>query len=412
MRILYNIGIAFYGLGVRIAALFGGKARLMVEGWRDSYSIAAEKRATAWFHVSSLGEFEQARPVMEKFRVQHPDWRIVLTFFSPSGYEVRKNYPGADVIKYLPLDTPHNALRMVEAINPNVAFFVKYDFWFNCLNVLRKRGIPTYIFSAIFRPQQYFFSWYGGWFLKQLKVCFKHIFVQDEASLNLLKSHGLSNISRAGDTRFDRVADIAAQAAEFPLVEGFASGLGRVLVAGSSWEPDEEYIARYVESNQGSMGIILAPHVISDKHLKFIEELFGPSNCIRYSELEKNVSCNGRKVLVIDNYGMLSSLYRYAQVAYIGGGWGRGIHNLLEAVTWGKPVVFGPNYRKFKEAHDLIARKGGFTYSTFEELDSHLSRLLDDDKSYAEASGNCCAYISENTGVTDIVLNHIKEDLL
>ncbi|MBR1850362.1 MAG: 3-deoxy-D-manno-octulosonic acid transferase [Bacteroidales bacterium] len=410
MRIIYTIGIFFYGLGIRLAALFGGKARLMVEGWRSSTQIPHSDSPTVWFHASSLGEFEQARPVIELFRQRNPNWRVVLTFFSPSGYEIRKNYSMADVVRYLPLDTPTNAAKMVEAINPSVAFFVKYDFWYNHLGQLRKRGVRTCLFSAIFRPSQYFFKPYGGWFCKQLKTCFTNIFVQDEASLNLLKKRGVSAVSVAGDTRFDRVADIVANAKDDEIVANFASRFVKVLLAGSSWQQDEAYIKRFVDAYHSELGLVLAPHQIEESHLAAIEQLFGNEKCIRYSRVAQYGCPDTKTVMIIDNIGKLSSLYRYTTVAYIGGGWGKGIHNLLEAVTWGKPVVFGPNYHKFREAHDLIACGGGFSYSDFSGLEKALSSLLNDSERYRHASQQCELYVKQNIGSSLEILNKFQED--
>lgn len=413
MKILYTIGILFYGLGVRVASLFNIKARQMCRGWKGQFKRIPETLRggkVAWFHASSLGEFEQARPVLETFRGQHPEYKVVLTFFSPSGYEIRKNYNQADYVCYLPLDTPCNARRFVEAINPKVAYFVKYDFWFNYLIALRKKGVPCFIFSAIFRPTQYFFKWYGGWFRRRLGDCYTHLFVQNEASEQLLKQHGIANCSVAGDTRFDRVHAIAEQAKRFDAVERFVAPEGQarpVLMAGSSWEPDEEQLARYLRQAPGDLRYVLAPHVLEEKHLQFIETLFGTDNCCRYSWLvahpEAPVSA---RVLIIDNMGMLSALYRYATVAYIGGGWGHGIHNTLEAVTFGKPVVFGPRYQKFQEAHDLLRCGGGFTYDKYETLEQTLNRLFSKEEDYRKSSEACLAYLQSNLGSTRTILDY------
>lgn len=425
MRILYTIGIYGYTLGVRIASPFNQKARQMVRGWKESFAklpqAPADGEKRAWFHASSLGEFEQARPVLEKFRREHPEYKICVTFFSPSGYEVRKNYPEADFICYLPMDTPSNARRFVEQLRPSVAFFVKYDFWFNYLNQLALRNVPTFIFSAIFRPNQYFFKGYGKWFRRQLGRCFTHLFVQNEESLELLRSHGITQVSIAGDTRFDRVHAIAQDARRFEEVEQFLSQHpdNKVLLAGSSWEPDEALIKQYLDHKGEKLTLILAPHVISESHIATIISLFGKEDCTRYSQIGKG--CHGNtpqfptsnsqssKVLIIDNIGMLSSLYRYADVAYIGGGFGRGIHNTLEAITFGKPVVFGPNYRKFKEACDIIALKGGFAHCNYSELAKHLDSLLDNPETYREASETCTQYLNDNLGSSDLILSVVNK---
>lgn len=419
MRTIYSIGITFYGLGVRSASLFNLKARQMVKGWREAKRIIQQssKRTSetplAWFHASSLGEFEQARPVLEQFKSEHPEHKILVTFFSPSGYEVRKNYPQADTIIYLPLDTRRNARKLIKGMKPSVAFFVKYDFWFNYLRELRRHQIPTYIFSAIFRPSQYFFKPYGRWFLKQLNG-YNHLFVQNKTSLELLKSHGINHCTVAGDTRFDRVDAIAKQAARNEVVERFIGpdNTTQILMAGSSWEPDEAHLKRYLQQTQNSkLKTILAPHVISESHLSAIEQLFGKDSTVRYSVLAQSNDevSNNRKILIIDNIGMLASLYRYATVAYIGGGWGDGIHNTLEAITFGKPVVFGPRYGKFQEAHDIIERKGGWSYDKYETLESVLDSLFKDPDHYHNAVDVCKQYVAENIGSTNIILNHCKQ---
>ena len=407
MKIFYTLGIYLYTFGVRIASLFNLKARQMVKGWKALKAIPFDNsRPTAWFHAASLGEFEQARPVLEQFKQQHPNYRIWVTFFSPSGYEIRKNYAQADIVTYLPMDTPCNARKMVRLINPSIVFFVKYEFWFNYLTTLRDRNIPTYIFSAIFRPTQYFFKGYGKWFLKQLKTCFKHLFVQNEESLQLLNSHGITNCTIAGDTRFDRVHDIAQQVKSFPEIEQFLNNnQSKVLIAGSSWEPDEEYLKEYLQHRGNDFKLILAPHVISESHIKWIENLFGSSNCIRYSALS-NLKENAQ-ILIIDNIGMLSSLYQYGDVAYIGGGWGRGIHNILEAITFGKPVVFGPNHKKFQEACDMIANEGGFTYTRYIELEKVLDQLFDNTEQYEKSVQRCNTYMQQNLGSTGIILREL-----
>ncbi|MBR3725619.1 MAG: 3-deoxy-D-manno-octulosonic acid transferase [Bacteroidales bacterium] len=415
MRGLYTLGIWIYYLGVRVAALWGGKARQMVEGWRQTFGRLAMapvgKEKTAWFHSSSLGEFEQARPVLESFRRQHPDFKICVTFFSPSGYEVRKNYPEADFVCYLPMDTPSNASQFVNLLRPTVAFFVKYDYWFNYLEQLRRRDIPTYLFSAIFRPDHYFFKWYGGWFLGHLQHCFTHLFVQNEESVKLLQSHGVPHCSLAGDTRFDRVHAIAQTATSNSEIEKFLAMNtgGKVLLAGSSWEPDEAHIKHYLDHAGEGIVLIIAPHVISESHINYIEELFGRQQCVRYSHLQD--AQGSHRVLIIDNIGMLSSLYRYSHVAYIGGGFGRGIHNILEAVTFGKPVVFGPNYHKFKEACDMIDRGGGFSYNSYPQLQECLDTLFNNEEKYNASVSVCKQYMEENLGSTEQIMDKVNKDI-
>ena len=419
MRLLYTFGIWFYTLGIRIAALFGhDKARLMVAGWRqwpEQLKRLDPRRPKVWFHSASLGEFEQARPVLEAYRIGHPDCQIVVSFFSPSGYEIRKNYSQADSVCYLPMDTPRNAKRFVSAINPHKVFFVKYEFWFNYLNTLRRRGTKTYLFSSIFRPSQYFFQWYGSWFLAQLSTGFTHLFVQNNESLRLLRSHGIEHCSLAGDTRFDRVHQIAQNAESNPVAERFlAHHVGSVLVAGSTWLPDEQLLAQARNKGTGwfPKRIILAPHVISEEHLKQIENLFPDS--IRYSQMDqdafRNDSANGPQILIVDNIGLLSKLYRYATIAYIGGGFGVGIHNILEAVTFGKPVFFGPNYKKFKEAVDIVACGGGWSIASPADLtNGTFHNLLSQPDLLAKASKACTDYMQSNLGSTNIILHTIEE---
>jgi len=416
MRLLYTIGISLYTFGIRVAALFGHRnARLMVKGWRKWRQETAKlgNKPMAWFHASSLGEFEQARPVLERYRELNPEHQVLLTFFSPSGYEVRKKYASAEAVCYLPPDLPGNAKKLIGQLDLRAAFFVKYDFWFNYLITLRNAKVPTYIFSAIFRPGQYFFKPWGRWFLNRLRDCYTHIFVQNDETLNLLREHGVEHCSLAGDTRFDRVHQIAEAAERDEVVEAWLNAgndealphPAKVLVCGSTWPPDEELIAQLdVEK------IILAPHVIGEDHLSQIERLFTDS--IRYSAVKAAKGTKAiapAKVLIIDNIGLLSKLYRYAHVAYIGGGFGSGIHNILEAVTFGKPVLFGPNYRKFKEAHDILAKGGGFTHADSATLQRNLAPLMEDDKEYGNASQACTDYMNANLGSTGKILSTIEK---
>ena len=418
MRIIYTIGIYCYTFGIRVVALFGHeKARLMVQGWKAqpaAMTKLSKDRPTVWFHAASLGEFEQARPVLEAYRQRHPDHQVLVTFFSPSGYEVRKNYSQAEAVCYLPMDTPGNVRRFLDAAHPDKVFFVKYEFWYNYLNALRQRGTDTYIFSAIFRPDQYFFKPWGRWFIRQLRECFTHLFVQNEESLSLLKGHGISRCSLAGDTRYDRVHQIALTAEPDAVVERFLQGHdGPVLVAGSTWPPDEQLLARLRESKKWfPERIIIAPHEIHEEHLRSIEALFPDS--IRYSECinaltqSHNNTFTHSKVLIIDNIGLLSKLYCYATVAYIGGGFGVGIHNILEAVAYGKPVVFGPNYHKFQEAHDLIDLGGCMIVDEHPDV-SFLRKLFTDDDIYHAASDACLQLMRRNLGSTDIILKTVDE---
>ena len=414
MRTLYSIAIAFYALGVRIAALWNRKARQMRAGWRvakrDETFESLKGSRVAWFHAASLGEFEQARPLMELYRAAHPDWKIALTFFSPSGYEVRKHYEGADLVCYLTPDTRRAARRLVAHLHPDIAFFVKYEFWYNVLDALRRRGTPTYSFSTIFRPGQIFFRRYGGWFVRQLQT-YEHIFVQNEASRQLLLGIGMERCTVTGDTRFDRVADIASQAKRYEVVERFVGEGSPVLMAGSSWEPDEANIAAFASHYTQPLKIILAPHVIDEAHLRNIEQRFGAEHCVRYSALSAARATIGDAepcILIIDNIGMLSSLYRYATIAYIGGGFGRGIHNTLEAAVFGCPVCFGPNHQKFQEALDLIACGGAAGYETAEELEGILSGWLRDREQYEAASQACRHYMATHCGAAKTIMERIE----
>lgn len=411
MRGLYTIGIWFYCFGVHVAAACGHRnARLMLHGWHHWREELAklDGRPVVWFHAASLGEFEQARPVLESCRERHPDHQVLLTFFSPSGYEVRKNYPKADAVCYLPPDLPLTVHRFIRQTNNlQAAFFVKYDFWFNYLGALRKSHVPTYIFSAIFRPEQYFFKPWGHWFVRQLRDCFTHLFVQNEESLQLLRSHGIDHCSLAGDTRYDRVNQIVQTAERDAVVEKFLDGYdGKVLVAGSTWPPDEQLLARLRESKQWfPERIIIAPHEIHEEHLRSIETLFPDS--VRYSRLSASDNAASR-VLIIDNIGLLSKLYRYATVAYIGGGFGVGIHNILEAVAYGKPVVFGPNYHKFQEAHDLIDLGGCMIVDEHPDV-SFLRKLFTDDDIYHAASDACMQLMRRNLGSTTKIMDTIEK---
>lgn len=346
-----------YTSAVHIAALFSKKVAKMVKGEKEAFSVLAQKIEPGakylWFHAASLGEFEQGRPLIEEIRRTHPEYKILQTFFSPSGYEVRKDYKGADIVCYLPLDTPRNVKRFIELAHPSKAFFIKYEFWKNYLSELKKQGIPVYSVSSIFRPGQIFFRWYGrlAGYTDVLK-CFEHLFVQNEESVNLLKEIGITDITIVGDTRFDRVLDICHKAKELPLVERFKGNNDHTFVAGSSWAPDEDIFIPYFNAHP-EMKLIIAPHVIDEAHLsEIISKLTRP--VVRYSKatLENVLQAD---CLIIDCFGLLSSIYRYGDVAYIGGGFGVGIHNTLEAAVYGIPVLFGPNNKKFLEAQGLKA---------------------------------------------------------
>jgi len=409
MKTIYTGLIALYSAIAGAASPFSVKARRWVRGrrgWRERLSsFSRGEGKVAWVHCASLGEFEQGRPVIEKIRRDHPDWKVVVTFFSPSGYEIRKDYRGADMVMYLPTDLPANVRFFLDHIKPDLALFVKYEFWYNYLSELKRRNIPTYLVSGIFRPDQYFFRWYGS-FARGVFQVFNRIFLQDEQSGRLLESIGYHRYSVTGDTRFDRVSQIGAAAKDLPVIEKFR-GKESLFVAGSSWDEDEEIIVRYINSNSGAMKWVIAPHEIDEAHLCRIEKRLTPES-VRYSRyVEGAKSC---RVMIIDNIGMLSSVYRYASIAAVGGGFGRGIHNILEPACWGIPVLFGPHHLKFREAVQLKERGGAVSFDNFETFTSVVEKYLSDPVAL-EAAGNASAiYISENKGSTDKVYKEIFEN--
>lgn len=399
---MYTLIIFFYSLGAHIAALFSKKVRLMIKGQHETFDkLRREIDADGyyvWVHAASLGEFEQGRPLIERIRAAHPHIKILLTFFSPSGYEVRKNYEGADIVCYLPFDTPLNARRFVRMANIKMAFFIKYEFWRNYIGALHRKGIPVYSVSSIFRPDQIFFKWYG----KEYADCLRritHFFVQNDASIELLKSLGITAVTKTGDTRFDRVLDIMNQAKDLPIVEAFATGQ-KVLIAGSSWGPDEDLFIPYFNKRK-DLKLVIAPHVVNEGHLSEIErKLQRPA--LRYSKATPEEAAKA-DCLIIDCYGLLSSIYRYATVAYVGGGFGVGIHNVPEAAVYGCPVLFGPNNKKFKEAQDLIACQGSYEIHNEADFTEVLTKLLTYDE-LLRSSGNAAArYIRTNAGARDAI---------
>ena len=409
---LYTAAIQLYALTVSAVAPFHKKARLMRAGQAQTTAILREKMDRKakyiWFHASSLGEFEQGRPMIEQIRKVHPEYKILLTFFSPSGYEVRKNYAGADVVCYLPFDTPGRVEQFLDLANPAMAIFIKYEFWGNYLHTLQQRGIPVYIISAIFRREQLFFQWFGKPYRKMLD-CFNHLFVQDERSKALLEEYGIRNVTVAGDTRFDRVIDVYHQAKQIPLVERFIKGTDGlqpplVFVAGSSWPEDEAIFIPYFERHP-EMKLIIAPHEIHEGHLKSIEaRLHRPT--IRLSQAtEQNVA--DQDCLIVDSFGLLSSLYRYGQIAYIGGGFGAGIHNTLEAAVYGMPVLFGPRFQKFKEAKDLIAVGGAFTFDNAPAFASRMDTLLSTPEALQQSSQAAGHFVQSHGGATTTILQEI-----
>ena len=418
---MYNVIIYLYLLGVAIYSRFNEKVRKMWRGEREAFRILKEKvdpeAKYVWFHAASLGEFEQGRPLMEELRREHPEYKILLTFFSPSGYEVRKNYDGADIITYLPLDTITNARRFLRAVRPVMAYFIKYEFWYNYLHILKHRGVPVYSVSSIFRPDQVFFKWYGRQYGKVLN-CFTHFFVQNEVSKELLAKIGIKNVTIVGDTRFDRVLQIKEAAKQLPIVEAFVKESGvrsqesvghskpKVFVAGSSWPPDEEIFIKYFNQHP-EWKLIIAPHVIGEDHLRQIEKLLEGCKVVRYTKISENSEnseySENADVLIIDCFGLLSSIYRYGDVAYVGGGFGVGIHNLLEAAVWSVPVFFGPNNQKFQEAQGL-KQNGGLEITDYESFASQMDRLAKDAE-YLKAQGEQAGrFVESLSGATEKVL--------
>ncbi|MFA8300902.1 MAG: 3-deoxy-D-manno-octulosonic acid transferase [Hyphomicrobiales bacterium] len=408
MRLLYNFGIKLYLLIIRLFASWNPKARKWVNGRQNIFenlkNVILKDDKIVWFHAASLGEFEQGRPIIEEFKKKYPSYKLLLTFFSPSGYEVRKNYKGVDYIFYLPADTPSNVKKFLDIVNPQIAVFVKYEFWFNYIQELDKRNIPLFIVSAIFRQNQHFFKPYGTFFRSGLKKV-KHFFVQNEASGNLLKSIGINNYTVSGDTRFDRVADIINQDVDLPVIQKFCKDK-RVVVAGSTWPKDEIILKELLDRETDDFRLLLAPHEIHKNHLDSIKQLFGDKAHF-YSD--KNIINSNAKVLIIDCIGLLSKLYRFGQVTYIGGGFGVGIHNTLEAAVYGKPVFFGPNYDKFDEAKSLISIGAAFSINSSLELSKQLELLWTANTYLKEVSNKAYSFVQDNKGATTAFMKHLED---
>ena len=409
---MYHIIFYIYELGVFIASFFSAKVRKMWRGERDAFRVLKEKVEPdayyAWFHAASLGEFEQGRPIMEEYRRIYPERKILLTFFSPSGYEVRKDYEVADIVCYLPIDTPTNARRFLRTVRPKVAFFIKYEFWYNYMHILRHRGVPVYSVSSIFRPDQIFFRWYGYEYRNVLN-CITHFFVQNEQSKELLHSIGIDDVDVTGDTRFDRVMQIASQSKDIPVVETFKDSK-KVFVAGSSWLPDEEIFIPYLNAHP-DWKVIIAPHVIDEEHLKQIEALLQGRKVLRYSVAQGKgmEELRQAEVLIIDCFGLLSSIYKYGEVAYVGGGFGVSIHNLPEAAVWSMPVIFGPNNKKFKEAYELKTCGGGIEISGAEDFRNIMDEFAADQDKLAKASQAAGEYVKTHSGATEKLLQLLRQ---
>ncbi|WP_371825405.1 3-deoxy-D-manno-octulosonic acid transferase [Mucilaginibacter sp. SMC90] len=415
--LLYNIGIKLYSLFIHFAALFNNKAKLWVTGRKNIAFVRIE--SCIWFHFASLGEFEQGRPILEAMRSLHSGKKIVITFFSPSGYEIRKNTPLADYVYYLPLDTAQKARKFIDAINPEIIIFTKYEYWFHFFNEAHKRKIPLYIVSGIFRSGQVFFKWYGSFNRKILSLV-SHFFLQDETSVQLLQGIGVTNTSVSGDTRFDRVWANAQNPKVLPLIEEFKNG-HKLFIAGSTWPQDETLLAKLV-SQYPDWKFIFAPHEIPEEKINNLVAMLPEGKAIRFSQFsevkgerlkakgEANQSLTSNlQSLIIDNIGMLSSLYAYADIAYIGGGFGVGIHNTLEAAAFGLPVIFGPNYQKFNEAKELIFIKAGFSISNETELKDIVDTLVSDDIFYNATRKKVFNYVKENVGATEMIMKYIDK---
>jgi 3-deoxy-D-manno-octulosonic-acid transferase len=409
MRILYNLSIRFYYFVARCLSLFNPKAKLWVSGRKNIFSKLSQtinpKEQIIWFHCASLGEFEQGRPLIEYIRKKQPQYKILLTFFSPSGYEVRKNYPGVDYVFYLPSDTESNARKFMEIVRPEYVFFIKYEFWLNYIHQAYLREIPFYSVSSIFSKKQIYFKWYGKWFRKQLQQI-THFFTQNQSSVDLLKQYNIFQASVSGDTRFDRVYELSVNRKEIPLFSQLER-YDKTIVAGSTWQEDEQLLAQAIKKH--NFKLIIAPHEIDSGHIKYIESLFSDFRTICYSQISDNIQVDDIQVFIIDTIGILSSLYAYGKIAYIGGGFGVGIHNILEAATYGMPVIFGPNYKKFKEANDLIALSAAFPISNVKELDAVFNDLLGNEDNRKLASQNARQYVIDNIGACDRIYSFIFE---
>lgn len=412
LLLLYDLALKIYFFAIFIFSFFNDKAKKWVDG-RKNIFVTIEKKISevrtpnselVWFHCSSLGEFEQGRPLIEKIRSQNPKVKIILTFFSPSGYEVRKNYAIADAVFYLPLDSKENAEKFIGLLKPRLSVFVKYEFWHHYISVLHSKNIPSILVSALFRNNQIFFKWYGMFF-KNLLPKFSHIFVQDENSLRLLQSVGVQNTSLANDTRFDRVLDISRQVKPILLIEKFKDGKN-IFIAGSTWEKDEDIISN-CKLQIANCKLIIAPHEIDEKHLQTIIQKFNKSKIIRYSQANEN-NVHDKDMLLIDNIGILSSLYQYGKFAYIGGGFGRTIHNIQEPAVFGLPVFFGPHFRKFNEAKELVKTNGAFPIKNADELEEKLFSLIKNESEYQTASEICKKYVLSKSGGTKMILDYLN----
>jgi 3-deoxy-D-manno-octulosonic-acid transferase len=413
MSVLYNLFISIYLLGIRFASLFNEKAKLWLEGRKNIFKeiekAVLPNDSVIWVHVASLGEFEQARPVIEKLKEYFPSHKILLTFFSPSGYEIRKNYDKADYVFYLPLDTKSNAKRFVRTVKPKLVIFVKYEFWYNYIKELCRNKIPLLMISVIFRPSQHFFKFYGRWFRAQLqKVTW--FFVQNEKSLDLLNGIKVFHAEKSGDTRFDRVYQMVSENKVIEEVKHF-KGDDLLMVAGSTWPPDEDILKYIIENTPSYLKIVIAPHEVNKQHISEIIEKFKAFSPVLFTDNKESYDVNSR-VLIINTTGLLAYVYRYSDFSYVGGGFGVGIHNLLEPVTYGQPVIFGPNYQKFQEAHDLIEAGSGFSVTNKTEALNIVNRFLQEKNYLKELSEISTKYVKSNIGATEMVISKVKEYII
>ena len=407
MNFLYNIAMSATAWGMRLASPWHHKAKLTVQGQKRTIPYLKDTLdpdgVYIWIHAASLGEFEQGRPLIEKIREEQPDAKILLSFYSPSGYEVRKNYDKVDAVCYMPVDTPRRVKEFLDVVKPKMAIFVKYEFWGNFLEQLKQRNVPTYIISSIFRPNQSFFKPWGGMFRKMLS-CFTHLYVQDEESRELLHGIGIDNVTVCGDTRLDRVLQIRAQAKEFPAISQMVVGSKNVMVMGSSWQPDEDIVIPYFNSHP-EMKLIIAPHEFDENRLEaMMARIKRP--VARYTQLE-GIDPATLDCMIIDCFGILSSLYRYGTISYVGGGFGSGIHNVPEAAVYGIPVIFGPKHEKFREAVELNACGGGFAISDAHQCHEVLDKLLGDKQALEDAGSAAINYIEAHTGATQQIYNDL-----
>ena len=410
MLFLYNLIIIFASQVVKLLALFSPKMKLFVDGRKEVFSILQSKinpnDKTIWFHAASLGEYEQGLPVLEKIKIQFPNHNIVVTFFSPSGYEVRKNNTVADATVYLPLDTKSNAQKFIKAINPELVFFIKYEYWPNYLNELKKLEIKTYLISGIFREKQAFFKWYGGFYRNALKT-FNYFFVQNESSKNLIQSIGFNNVKISGDTRFDRVVAILERNNSLDFIEQFKDNKTTIVI-GSSWPKDENLLVNYINNASDEIKFIIAPHNIKADQISNLKSQITKSSVL-FSE-KSNVDLSNFNVFIIDTIGILTKIYSYADIAYVGGGFGNpGVHNILEPATFGVPIVIGPNYSHFAEAIALVHQEGCISISNQNEMNNAFNLLINNEDERNEKGQICATFVQMNKGATDVILKNINE---